>query len=189
MAQPEAQIQDLSLFRLPQGFRGRSAVTCQLWWLVQDTLFRWSPQFAYRYRRTLLRLFGARIGDQVLVRPTARIQFPWRVEIGENSWVGDHACLYSLGPIKIGKNVVISQDCYLCTGSHDHTRTDFEIWTKPIEIEDEVWLSAAVMVMPGVTIGHGTVVGARSLVLKSLPPLRMAMGSPARDIGPRRGGG
>src|SRR4051812_46747933 len=111
--------QDLSEFRLPEHFRGRPAWLVQLWWLVQSTLFGLSPQFMYGWRRFLLRLFGARIGDKVLVRPTARITYPWKVSIGNHSWIGDEAILYSLGEIEIGANVVISQRSYICTGSHD----------------------------------------------------------------------
>ena len=91
------RFQDLSRFRLPADFRGRSAVWVQLWWLVQATLFRLSPQFLFGWRRWLLRLFGARVGAGVLIRPTATITYPWKVAIGDHSWVGDDVVLYSLG--------------------------------------------------------------------------------------------
>src|SRR5438105_4960330 len=101
--------QDLSAFSLPAEFRGRPAWFVQLWWLVQSTLFRWSPQFMYGWRRLLLRLFGATIGRSVLVRPTARITYPWKIRIGDYSWIGDDVVLYSLGEIDIGAHVVVSQ--------------------------------------------------------------------------------
>src|SRR6185312_11758404 len=94
--QSEASLQELSRFRLPLGFRGRSAAVVQLWWIVQATLFRASPQGLYGFRRGLLRLFGAQIGAKVLVRPTARITYPWRIKIGDHAWIGDYANLYSL---------------------------------------------------------------------------------------------
>ena len=175
--------QRLDQFRLPPGFRGRPGWFVQLWWIVQATLFRLSPQFAYPWRRLLLRLFGARIGKNVLIRPTAQIVYPWKTGIGEYSWIGDQAVLYSLGTIEIGSHSVVSQRSYLCAGSHDPEQPDFPIFGKPIHIEDEVWLATDVFVAPGVRIGSGAVVGARSSVFADLPGGWICYGNPAR---PRR---
>ncbi|MFB9295894.1 putative colanic acid biosynthesis acetyltransferase [Persicitalea jodogahamensis] len=175
-------IQDLKRFSLPKDFRGRQGWYVQFWWIVQSLLFNPSPQFMYGWRRFLLRSFGADIGRGVIIRPTVRTQFPWKVRIGEYSWIGDDAVLYSLGPITIGENVVISQKCYLCTGSHDYTNSDFPIFFEPIHIENECWLATDVFVGPGVRIGEGTIVGARSSVFKSLPANKICNGSPVRII-------
>ena len=136
----------------------------------------------YGWRRFLLRLFGAKIGKKVIIRPSATITYPWKVTIGDYSWIGDDVVLYSLGEIEIGNNVVISQKSYLCAASHDYTKEDFPIWAKKITIEDECWLATDVYVAPGITIGKGTVVGARSNVFKDLPPGKVCVGSPARPI-------
>ncbi|RDV28130.1 colanic acid biosynthesis acetyltransferase WcaF [Alteromonas aestuariivivens] len=160
--------QDLSLFKVPGDFRGRSAFIVQLWWFVSATLFKFSPQFAYGWRRMLLRMFGAKIGKGVIVRPTARITYPWKLSIGDFSWVGDHVELYTLGEISIGRNSVVSQRSYLCTGSHDLKSLSFDIYQQPIVIEDEVWIATDVFVAPGVTIGTGTVIGARSSIFKDV---------------------
>ena len=178
--------QDLSKFKLPKNFRGKPGWYVQLWWIVQDTLFRWSPQFMYGWRRFLLRLFGAKIGKNVIIRPTAKITFPWKIKIGDYSWIGDDVVLYSLGEIEIGNNVVISQRSYICTGSHDYTKIDFPIFAKKIAIEDEVWLATDVFVAPGVKIGKGTIVGARSSVFKDLPPGKVCIGNPAKPIKDRK---
>lgn len=169
---------DLSKFRLPERFRGRSAPFVQLWWFVDATLFRTSPQFAYRFRRFLLRLFGARIGSGVLVRPTCRITYPWKVSVGENSWVGDDVVLYSLGDIRIGANSVISQRSYVCAADHDYRHSDFPIRARPIVVGDGVWVAADVFLGPGVTVGDGAVVGARSSVFSDLPSNMICTGSP-----------
>ncbi len=174
--------QRLDHFQLPKGFRGRPAVWVQLWWLVQSTLFAWSPQFLYGWRRFLLRIFGANIADHVLIRPTVRVTYPWKVTIGEHSWVGDDVVLYSLGEIKIGRQTVISQKSYLCTGSHDYTSSSFNIFSKPVEIGDEVWIASDVFVGPGVHIGTGSVIGVRSTVLNDLPPGKICYGNPAKPI-------
>ena len=182
---PEGPVQDLSRFRLPLGFRGRSGATVFLWQIVQGSLFACSPQFAYGWRRFLLRAFGARIGRGVKVRPSARITYPWKIEIGDRSWVGDHAELYSLTLIRIGADTVVSQKSYLCAGSHDYRRPDFAMTPGPIEIGDQCWIAADVFIAPGVTIGAGAVVGARSSVFSDIEAGALAFGSPARVQGRR----
>ena len=172
----------LNKFNLPQNFRGRSVLIVQLWWFTDFCFFKPSPQILYGWRRFLLRLFGAKIGKKVIIRPSATITYPWKVTIGDYSWIGDNAELYSLGEIEIGNNVVISQKSYLCAASHDYTKEDFPIWAKKITIEDECWLATDVYVAPGITIGKGTVVGARSSVFKNLPPGKVCVGSPAKPI-------
>lgn len=178
-------MQRLDQFLLPKGFRGRPGWYVQLWWCVQASLFRFSPQFAYGFRRWLLRCFGATVGDRVIIRPTATITYPWKVSIGDHAWVGDDVVLYSLGEISIGKNAVVSQRSYLCAGDHDYTQPDFPIRARPIRIDDQAWLAADVFVAPGVTVGRGSVVGARSSVFSDLPPEMVCMGSPARPVKPR----
>jgi putative colanic acid biosynthesis acetyltransferase WcaF len=176
----DAPTQDLGRFRTPTGFRGRSAAVVQLWWFVESCLFRPSPQICFAWRRWLLRLFGARIGRRVLIRPSVRTTYPWKVSIGDYSWVGEDVVLYSLGEIRIGSHSVISQRSYLCTGSHDPGRATFDIFALPITIGSRCWLAADVFVAPGVTIADAAVVGARSTVFHDLPPAMICHGNPAR---------
>ncbi len=177
--------QDLSLFRVPDSFRGRSKVTVQLWWIVQATLFSWSPQFLYGWRAFLLRLFGAQIGKHVKVRSTVKVTYPWKVTIGDYTWVGDDCMLYSLGEIRIGSHVAIAHKVYFNTGGHEYDKKTFDIFFKPLVIEDECWITTDVYVAPGVTIGKGTIVGARSSVLKDLPGGKICVGTPAKPIADR----
>jgi putative colanic acid biosynthesis acetyltransferase WcaF len=160
----------------------------QLWSVVQSTLFRWSPRISYGWRRWLLRRFGARIGRGVRIRPTAEIAYPWKLSVGNWCWIGDNVTLYTLGPIRIGDNAVVSQQCYLCSASHDYTVPSFDIFARPIEIGDEAWLAAGVFVAPGVRVGHGAVVGARSVVLNNLPEMMVCVGHPATPVCARRRG-
>jgi len=172
-------MQKLSLFKLPFNFRGRNFFTVQAWWLVESLFFRSSPQVMYRWRVFLLKIFGAKIGKNVIIRPTVRVTYPWNLTIGDYSWIGDDVVLYTLGEIEIGANAVVSQKSYLCTGSHDYNKVDFPILAKKIVLEDECWLATDVYVAPGITIGQGTVVGARSSVFKDLPPGKVCIGNPA----------
>ncbi|OCC15620.1 Colanic acid biosynthesis acetyltransferase WcaF [Dissulfuribacter thermophilus] len=136
----------------------------------------------YGWRRLLLRLFGAQIGKRVLIRPSVKITYPWKVKIDDYSWIGDDVVLYSLGKIEIGKHVVVSQRSYLCAASHDYTKTTFDIFDQKIVIGDQVWLATDVFVAPGVKIGDGTVVGARSSVFNDLPSGTICYGTPAKLV-------
>jgi putative colanic acid biosynthesis acetyltransferase WcaF len=125
------------------------------------------------------------VGTGVLVRPTVDITYPWKVSIGDHSWIGHDVKLYSLGEIHIGSNTVISQGSYVCAATHDMQSPGFDIHDKPVFIEDEAWIAADVFVAPGVRIGHGAVVGARSTVFRDLPPMMVSLGNPARPVRPR----
>jgi putative colanic acid biosynthesis acetyltransferase WcaF len=182
MKQP---LQDLSIFMMPPGFRGRPAWFVQLWWLVQALLFKPSPQVFYGWRRFLLRLFGARIGRGVIIRPSVTVTYPWKLSIGDWSWVGDHVTLYTLGDIMVGESAVISQHSYICTGSHDYTQPSFDIYAQPIRIESEAWLATNVFVGPGVTVGRGAVVGACSVTFKDVPAGMICAGNPLKVVRPR----
>jgi putative colanic acid biosynthesis acetyltransferase WcaF len=182
------EFQDLAKFRVPPGFRGRSAPIVLLWQFVQATLFGLSPQPFYGWRRGLLRIFGAKIGRSVLVRSTARFTYPWKVEVGDFSWIGDHVEIYSLDKISVGRHAVVSQRSYLCAGSHDMNDVAFAYVTAPITVGDQAWIASDVFVAPGVTIGRGAVVGARSTVFDDIPPETVAFGEPARARRKRSGG-
>lgn len=155
------------------------------WMIVQASLFRTSFHNMYAWRNLLLRLFGASIGRAVRVRPTARIEIPWNVKLDDGVVIGDFVTLYSLGAIEIGANTVVSQHAYLCAGSHDYTKRSFDLLKPPIHVGVDAWIAADVFVGPGVTIGDRSVVGARSTVLKDIASDVVAVGYPARVVGPR----
>ncbi len=178
-------VQDLSAFDMPVDFRGRPGWYVQLWWIADALLFRPSPQVLYGWRRALLRLFGARVGKGAIIRPSARITYPWKVSIGDYAWVGDDVTLYSLGPIEIGAHAVVSQRSYLCAADHDYRRRAFPIRARAVRVGAHAWVATDVFVAPGVTIGEGAVVGARSTVLRDLPARMVCYGYPAVAVRPR----
>jgi len=157
----------------------------QFWWIVQALIVKPLPQICYPIRRFLLRAFGAKIGQGVLIRPGVEITFPWKVSIGDNTWIGDDVTLYSLGPITIGANTVISQKSYICAADHDYTHTSFPIRERAVQIGAQVWIGADVWVGPGVTVADGAVVGARSSVINDLPEAMVCVGTPCKPLKPR----
>lgn len=175
-------MQNLQVFKVPPKFRGKSLFTVQLWNMCYRIFFRHSPRSLNSWRRWLLRVFGAKIGKSVLIRPSAKILYPWKIKIGDWSWIGDNVTLYSMGEIIIGRNTVISQNSYICTGSHDYTKERFDIFSRKIIIGDEVWIASDVFIFPNVTISNGAVISARSTVQNDLPPNMVCWGNPAKPM-------
>lgn len=175
--------QDLSIEQNPA--RGRSKFFVQVWWIFQSVFVNTSPQVMYGWRRFCLRLFGAKIGKNVLIRPSVKVTYPWNLCIGDFSQVGDDVVLYTLDKISIGSHSVVSQRSYICTGSHDTRSLGFELITSPIVIGNEVWISFGCFVAPGVRLGDGCWCKAGSMVTSSFGDASILAGSPATTIGQR----
>lgn len=150
-----------------------------LWMAVRCIFFDNAIPWPSELRVALLRAFDAAVGRGVVIRSRAVITFPWRVTIGDHVWIGENVGILSLARVTIGSNVCISQRAYICTGSHDHRRDDFQLKVAPITIEDQVWIAAASFIAPGVTIGRGAVVAAGAVVFRDVAPGRIVRGNPA----------
>jgi putative colanic acid biosynthesis acetyltransferase WcaF len=127
----------------------------------------------------LLRLFGAKVHSTSVVYSSARIYMPWQLELAENSWIGPEVDCYNVAKIKIGPNSIISQKTYLCAASHDISKFNHPLISKPIIIEDQVWIGASAFVGMGVTIKSGAVVGATASVYKDVDSWTVVGGNPA----------
>lgn len=148
--------------------KGRSKVVQAAWLFSQGVLLQrwWCPA---KVRIAVLRAFGANIAEGVLIRHRVRIHWPWKLTVGEGSWIGEGVWLLNLEPITIGSNTCLSQDVFICTGSHKFDDPTFEFDNAPIDIGNRTWLAAQSTVLRGVTIGDDVVVGAKALVFKDLP--------------------
>lgn len=164
---------------------GRPKWVVLLWWLVQALVFPLTLHTQNGLRGAVLRLFGAKVGKAVIIRPSARFYYPWKVQIGDYSWIGSNVELYSLDRIQIGNHCVISQKSYLCTGSHDPTDSAFGLVVAPITVENGAWVATDCFIGPGVTVGANAVVGARSSVFRDLPAQYICVGTPCRPCKPR----
>jgi putative colanic acid biosynthesis acetyltransferase WcaF len=156
-----------------------------LWRLVQGSLYRLPLPRGYAWRRLLLRCFGAKLGHRAGVHASTRIMHPWLLEMDAWTMLGPGTTVYNLGPVKIGQHTVISQDAYLCAGTHDYTRPELPLQKPPITIGAGVWIAAGAFIGPGVAIGDNCVIGARAVVVKDVPAGVIAAGNPARIIKPR----
>ena len=157
-----------------------------LWSMVQCTLYRYSFHTWSHWRCTLLRLFGAKIGKQCSIRRTSRIYYPWLLEIGDMAIIGDNAEIYDLGPVTIGDRAMVSQEAYLCAGTHDYTQLAMPLIARPIIIGNDAWICARAFVGPGVTVGNGAVVGACAVATKDVAPWKIVAGNPAHVVKDRK---
>ncbi|MEM9065856.1 MAG: WcaF family extracellular polysaccharide biosynthesis acetyltransferase [Planctomycetota bacterium] len=153
-----------------------------LWMLLRIPLFRMSWHNWYGYRRWLLRLFGAKIGKSCVIRPTAKIEIPWLLELGDYSSLGDSSIIYNLGQITIGRRVTVSQYAHLCAGSHNFSRRDMPLLRPTITVGDDAWIAAESFVAPGINVGEGAILGARGAAFKDVPAWEIWGGNPARKI-------
>lgn len=154
----------------------------ELSWIVVSVLLvsSWLPGSAHR--RLLLRLFGARIGKRVAIKPGVRIKFPWKLSIGSDTWIGEDVWIDNLDRVEIGDNCCVSQGAYLCTGSHDWGTAAFDLITRPIKIADGAWIGARAVVAPGTAVGEGTVVGLGSTVSGNLEPWSIYRSASAKIV-------
>lgn len=157
-----------------------------LWNLSYVLLFRYSLTPMHGYRSFLLRLFGAQVGRGVHIYPKVKIWAPWNLALKDECGVAGEVILYSQGKIEIGYRVVISQRAHLIAGTHDYSVPGFPLITKPIIVKDHAWVAAEAFIHPGVTIGEGCVIGARSVVIRDMPAWMVCTGHPCEPVKQRQ---
>lgn len=155
-------------------------------WSLVGPLFILSPRPLWKWRVFLLRLFGAKVGRNVHIYPDVRISMPWNISIGDNAAIGSRATLYALGPISIGAEATISQGAHLCAGTHDYRDPSMPLVKATIRVSNGVWICAEAFVGPKVEIGSMAIVGARAVVMRSVPSYDIVVGNPARSVGRRK---
>lgn len=152
------------------------------WRLVWLTVWQLCWKRIYWLRPAVLRLFGCKAARLVNFSRSTWIEMPWQLSIGEYSALGPRVTLYNLGRLTIGKQTVLSQDVYVCGGTHDYTDPTFPLVRSAIEIGEHVWICAGAFIGPGVKIGDGAVIGARAVVTKDVEPWTVVAGNPAKFI-------
>lgn len=154
-------------------------------WAVAELLFVTNPwQISSGIRTRVLRLFGAKIGEQVVFRPRTRVKFPWNLEIGDRTWIGEGVWFHNQDRVTLGDDVVISQETMLTTGSHAHRR-DMALITRPILIESGAWVTSRCMILGGAHIGRSALVSPMTVVDFDVPAGSVVGTDKARIIGSR----
>lgn len=158
---------------------GRSVLVRSLWLFAGQPLLR-SPWFAASaWRVALLRCFGARVGERVVIRQHVTVKYPWHLVIGSDCWIGERVWLDNLATISLADNVCLSQGAYLCTGNHDWTDEGFGLRVEPVVLGSGSWVGAQAMLLPGVILGEGAVAAAGSVVAGSVLSWQIVAGNPA----------
>lgn len=180
-------MRDLSGFTGAGYEKGRSAVWQLAWMFASGVIVMrwWCPN---RLRIAILRGFGAEIAEGVLIRHRVRVHWPWKLSVGEHSWIGEGAWILNLEDVRIGQQVCISQEVLLCTGSHDRRSPTFEFDNAPIVIRDGAWIATRATVLRGTTIGRNALVGASALVVASVPDEAVVMAPAGTVRSPRKEG-
>jgi putative colanic acid biosynthesis acetyltransferase WcaF len=163
----------------------REKIKMFLWEVAWLLLCSWTPKPLNRWRMFWLRAFGATLNGRPFIHQRARIQIPWNLTMQDRACIGDRANIYNLGPVELGPESTVAQECYLCAGTHDFEKTMF-LMTAKITIGARAFLGARTFVMPGVTIGDDCIIGACSVVTKDTPSGMICCGNPCRVVRPRR---
>jgi len=143
---------------------------------------KWTPKPFNPWRLFILRLFGARLHGVPFVHQRARIDHPWKLSMYHRACLGDRAHAYCLDYVCIHAHATVAQEAYLCTGTHDFESLSMPLITAPILLKDRCFIGARAFLLPGVTVGESSVVGACSLVSRSVPAHSVFAGNPARSI-------
>ena len=147
--------------------RGRPLPVQAAWVAVQHLVFvKW--WFPPRLRPAVLRAFGARVGEGVVIRSRVRVHWPWKLEVGDACWIGEGAWVLNLEQVTLGHDVCVSQEALLCTGSHDRHSPTFEFDNAPVTLLDGSWVAARAVVLRGVTVGREAVVAAGAVAHEDL---------------------
>jgi putative colanic acid biosynthesis acetyltransferase WcaF len=173
---------DLSKFDNSWYHPGRNRLIQALWFFLGLPLLRCTIIPFSAFRVSVLRVFGARVGRRVVIKPGVRVKHPWLLSIGDFSWLGEDVWVDNLARVTLGSSVCISQGAYLCTGNHNWADVTFGLVTKPISLEDGSWVGARATICPGVTLRPGAVAGAGSVTTRDLPDCEIHSGNPARFI-------
>jgi putative colanic acid biosynthesis acetyltransferase WcaF len=155
----------------------------QVLWYFFNVLFFINPlNPSSALKKFILKLFGAKIGKGVVIKPRVNIKYPWKLFIGDHSWIGEKVWIDNLANVVIGKSVCISQGAMLLTGNHNYAAKEFDLMVLAISVEDGVWLGAKSVVCPGVTCKTHSVLSVQSVATKNLEGFTIYQGNPAVAI-------
>ena len=160
----------------------KQAILIRLWEVLWTVFVRWLPKPFYRWHVLLLKIFGCKVQGHVFIAPSCRIYAPWLLSIDDKSCLGPRSEVYNLGPVTIGKRVTVAQYVYLCNGTHDFSSPILPLVVGNMVIDDNVFIGAKALILPGLHIGKNCIVGAGSVLTKNTNDNYIYGGNPAKVI-------
>lgn len=153
-----------------------------LWSVINQTIFKYTPRWSYKFRRMILVAFGASLAKDARFKRTCTIHAPWNLVVGSNTYFGDNVQIYNLGIMTFGSNIIVSQRSFFCDGSHNYRKRSFDLIVRPITVADNVWIASEVFIGPGVEIGENAVIAARATVVSNIYSNSVSVGSRSKII-------
>lgn len=172
----------MNLSEYKHTYKTESVILRSCWYFFSVIFFESKIPFPYRLKATLLKLFGAKIGHDFVIKPNVTIKYPWLLEVGDNVWLGQGVWIDNLSKVVIRNSVCVSQGAMLLTGNHDFTSSKFDLIVKSIVIENGAWVGAKSIVCPGVVIKEGSVLSVGSVVTRNTEAFGIYQGNPAKKI-------
>ena len=160
----------------------RGFLIAAIWYIINALFINSYLLIPSSIKKSLLKLFGAKVGKNVTMKPNINIKYPWNLEIGDNVWLGEELWIDSLGKVKTGDNCCLSQGAMLLSGNHDYKKPSFDLIVKDIILEEGVWIGAKSVVCGGVTCYSHSVLSVNSVATKSLDAYGIYQGNPAQLI-------
>lgn len=176
----------LRAFNNRHGFeRGRGTAITAIWYLTKIAFFLTAIPWPSKVKTWILRVFGAQVGERCVIKPRVNIHFPWKLQVGDDTWIGEEVFILNFEPVTIGSDCCISQRAFLCTGNHNFRDETFCYRNAPISISDGCWIGAQAFVAPGISIGDQSVVSAGSIVMSDIAQNKVCKGNPCEPVADR----
>lgn len=169
---------DLSKFN-NDWYKPGSPLKRTLWYVVNILFILPSWNISSGFKIFWLRLFGAKIGKGVIIKPRVNIKYPWKLRIGNYCWIGEKVWIDNLAQVTLEDNVCISQGAFLECGNHNYKTSTFDLIVQPITLREGSWVGAKANVAPGVTINSHAILSMGSTATKDLDPYGIYTGNPA----------
>jgi putative colanic acid biosynthesis acetyltransferase WcaF len=165
---------------------GKNIIIRAIWYCINSLFLINSMNWSSGLKKILLRMFGAKIGKGVVIKPGINVKYPWRLSIGDNSWIGERVWIDNLDEVIIGANCCLSQGSMLMSGNHNYNEISFDLMIAPIILEDGVWIGAGALVTGGVLCRTHSILSVKSVASKNLEPFFIYRGNPAQKGSQRK---
>lgn len=158
------------------------AVKRLLWYVISRLFVNTYIPYPSAFKAAVLRMFGAKVGKGVAIKPKVHIKYPWFLGIGDHAWIGENVWIDNLTLVTIEANVCLSQGAMLLTGNHNYSKSTFDLIVRPIVLEKGSWIGAKATVCPGVRAGEHAVLTVGSVATSNMEAFGIYQGNPAKYV-------